>query len=457
MRIASFFISLFLTLFIFSCTTTEPPDKEDPPDPVVIPSLGLAEDDAHCTEAWLKLTSEDIEFPAELILRQYNPSGDSLSFQFSLTTDDTLFYIDSLLPGQGYSFMVWFTATDSLHPPSNKLSVTTMDTTSHDFTFDMLTFGGETGSSSLHDVAIINENNIWAVGEIFIEDTSSLGYKKYNAVHWDGNSWSLEQIYFRGECSLVEYPLLKSIWAIDSENILITNGGAIGWFDGHTVSLDCGMNSLLNGAVNEIWASDEDNIYLVGNDGAIVHYDGSLWQKIESGTELNINDIWGDYNGKTGEWEILAVASNFGSSSQKEILSIKGMVVNKITPASYMESLLTSWFISDRCYYVAGSGIYKRDFFQKDLWPDIAKEITIYSTTCIRGNALNDIICVGAYGDFLHYNGISWKNEYTEVSLENGSYSEIKIFDDILVAVGYNYLSAIILTGTRSMKDFSAR
>ena len=69
-----------------------------------------------------------------------------------------------------------------------------MDTTSHNFTFEMITFGGQIGSSVLFDVAIINENNIWAVGEIWIADTSQLGYTKYNAVHWDGNSWELKRI-----------------------------------------------------------------------------------------------------------------------------------------------------------------------------------------------------------------------------------------------------------------------
>ncbi len=450
MRIASFFISLFLTLFIFSCTTTEPPDEEDPPDPVVIPSLGLAEDDAHCTEAWLKLTSEDIEFPAELILRQYNPSGDSLSFQFSLTTDDTLFYIDSLLPGKGYSFMAWFTATDSLHPPSNKLSVTTMDTTSHDFTFDMLTFGGETGSSSLRDVAIIDENNIWAVGEIFIEDTNSLGYKKYNAVHWDGNSWSLEQIYFRGECSLVEYPLLKSIWAIDSENILITNGGAIGWFDGHTVSLDCGMNSLLNGAVNEIWASDEDNIYLVGNDGAIVYYDGSLWQKIESGTELNINDIWGDYNEKTREWEILAVASNILQSYDKEVLKIQGSKVSLISKEGIDWTLSSVWFKPDIKYYAIGSGIYEKKYLENLIWKyDSNNRITDYHVYSIRGNNINDILIAGAFCEILHFNGKSWISYQNNIGVLSGVYYSVDLYEDILVAVGFTDRKATILTGIR--------
>ncbi len=46
-----------------------------------------------------------------------------------------------------------------------------MDTTSHNFTFTSWTFG-TVGSSTLYDVAIINENNIWAVGEIMIADTS---------------------------------------------------------------------------------------------------------------------------------------------------------------------------------------------------------------------------------------------------------------------------------------------
>jgi len=45
-----------------------------------------------------------------------------------------------------------------------------MDTTSHNFTWQTWTFG-EHSSSRLYDVAIINENNIWAVGEIYMKDS----------------------------------------------------------------------------------------------------------------------------------------------------------------------------------------------------------------------------------------------------------------------------------------------
>jgi hypothetical protein len=58
-----------------------------------------------------------------------------------------------------------------------------MDATSHDFTFQTFTFCGTAGSSTLYDVAIINENNIWAVGEIPVTDTSQNGSTMYNAVH----------------------------------------------------------------------------------------------------------------------------------------------------------------------------------------------------------------------------------------------------------------------------------
>ena len=89
-----------------------------------------------------------------------------------------------------------------------------MDTTSHNFTFETFTFGGTAGSSILYDVAIINENDIWAVGEIYIADTSINGYTTYNAVHWDGNQWELKRIMFYtfcGQQSKDSYPRHQSL------------------------------------------------------------------------------------------------------------------------------------------------------------------------------------------------------------------------------------------------------
>jgi len=327
-----------------------------------------------------------------------------------------------------------------------------MDTTSHDITFQSWTFG-TIGSSVLYDVAIINENNIWAVGEINIADTSINGYTTYNAVHWDGSNWELKRIYYYGSCSAVEYPPLKAIWAFSENNIVITNGGSIGWFDGNTINLDCNVNPLLTGAINKIWGSSSSDLYVVGNNGNIVHYNGTLWTQIESGTELNINDIWGDYNEKTSEWEILAVASNYGTGLEKQILLLKDNVVINIPTGSQMWPLLTTWFVPNRQYYVAGAGIYQKRLLMEGLWKNNATDITTFATTSIRGNNVNDVIGVGAFGDFIHFNGVNWKNDYQEPLLSNGSYTEVIVKGDLVVAVGGNQISinseAVILMGRR--------
>ena len=182
-----------------------------------------------------------------------------------------------------------------------------MDTTSHDFTFQSWTFG-TIGSSVLYDVAIINENNIWAVGEIMIADTSINGYTTYNAVHWDGSEWTLHKLYFYtipGQQDTGVYEA-RSILAFDENNIWITSGSQITKWNG--IRQTNRHSSPVY--VNKLWGTDNNNIYAVGYNGQIAHYNGTNWQRIESGTTLNINDIWGDYNYKTQEWEVLAVASN---------------------------------------------------------------------------------------------------------------------------------------------------
>jgi hypothetical protein len=50
------------------------------------------------------------------------------------------------------------------------------------------TLGSPDGSNWLYDVAIIDENNVWVVGEI--EDDSG----KFNAAHWNGGEWELIRI-----------------------------------------------------------------------------------------------------------------------------------------------------------------------------------------------------------------------------------------------------------------------
>ena len=417
---------LFLSLFIIivygltiSCSTTEPPD----PPPVVKPTLTLELEDAHCTEAWLQLATKDLTLPAELILKQFNPTGDSVSQTFRLSTKDTLLYIDSLLPNQTYYYQVSSNQSATGGQVSSiKQLVITMDTTSYNFTFETITFGGQIGSSVLFDVAIINENNIWAVGEIWIADTSALGYTKYNAVHWDGNSWELKRIR-TNSCGGVEYPPIKAIFAFSAGDILFAHiDGSITHFNGLNFINDCSLISQLNGSANKIWGLSKDDYYVVSGNGFIAHYNGQSWQRIESGTTLNINDIWGDYNQKTGEWEILAVAGNILQGTENQVLKISNNSSTHIKNANINWPLRSLWFESARNYYVAGSGIFQKHLLSDSFWLNDIFSITTYSINRISASAINDIIATGGAGEVIHFNGYSWKSYIENTQLISGNY-----------------------------------
>jgi hypothetical protein len=92
-------------LFLFSvvsCNTT---------DPKLEPELLLKLEDVSCTEAWLQLTTNNIQLPATINLLKNN----SVAQVFNLNTQDSLLYINSLLPNQNYSFQV-----SSIQHPATK-------------------------------------------------------------------------------------------------------------------------------------------------------------------------------------------------------------------------------------------------------------------------------------------------------------------------------------------------
>ncbi len=442
-------ITNLLSLSLISCSTTEPPDNTLPPPVVDEPVLTLELDDAHCTETWIILKTEKLNLPAQLTLTQYNPAGDSVAQVFELSAKDTLLYIDSLLPNQTYNFQlsgIWNPEADSERTAkSNMLTVTTMDTTSHNFTFEMITFGGDIGSSVLYDVAIIDENNIWAVGEIWAkDDTSSLGYTKYNAVHWDGEKWELKAIYYGGYVVAI-----TSVWSFSENDIWFGIGYLIHWngLEFREVTIP-NWNTRING----IWGRTSDDLYIVGGEGNIAHYNGSSWAKIESGTTLNINDIWGDYNEKTQEWEVLAVGGNIlqGTENERAILKIKNNITAELlNPEGTGWPLSGMWFSSDRKYYLVGSGVYKKTLLNENLWDSSLISISEYHTNAVRANNINDVFIVGAYGESLHFNGISWKSYQNDLGVFFGSYKSLSVKNDLIVSVGYESTKAKILVGRR--------
>ncbi|MFZ1281884.1 MAG: glucosyl transferase [Ignavibacteriaceae bacterium] len=427
---------------LIGCNTTDPPT---PPETKA--TLTLALEDTSCTEVWLQLKTKDLTLPAELTLKQYTQTGDSLSQNFVLNTQDSILYIDSLLPNQNYFFQV---SSEQHQVSSIRQQVTTMDTTSHNFTNWQTFTWGNVGSSTLFDVTIINENDIWAVGEIKIADSSLIGYATYNAIHWNGTSWELKKIMFYGVCGqtyMHPFPI-SSIFAFNENEIWVSlSGDQIAKIENgiqtETVCLPWDFG------IKKIWGTSSSNVYIVGYYGNIAHYDGTNWNRIESGTTLNINDIWGDYNQKINEWEILAVASNEYSSFDRELIKINKNNSMLLSKSGIEEPLHSIWFKPNKKYYAVGSGTYEKTHLNEPEWKGDPLDITEYFENRVRANDINDVIAVGAFGEILHFNGYNWQSYISQTYLQNGTLLSVDIKNNLIVATGWKSQQAVLIIGQR--------
>ena len=422
-----FLVILFLWIFCQKVPTPLVPEGK---------GISLQIEDVGVTEAWLKinLTLSDGDFIVKIL------RNNRLLFSQSAAKLDTIVYDSTLLPLHTYRYRAEIWQGAHRVDRSKELSITTMDTTSHNFTWQTFEFGGQGGSSSFYDVAIIDENDIWAVGEIYTADD------QYNAAHWDGEKWNMKKILFYlcpNNYAPFQYPI-QSVLAFSKNDIWFARGGSITHFNGTKFIHDCSVNKILTGSINKIWGTSDNDLYVVGNNGLIAHYDGRQWRRIESGRKQPIYDIWGLFNPGISEEFILCAASNKYQGGDKSIFQVLMNQSVREFETPFVPEAHSIWFKNRHLIYVCGDGVF---IYKSGKWEEITGLPKIY-TNRVRGNNINDVFIVGDFGIFEHYNGMSWRG-YNEIRLSNGIYQGLAVRQNMVVAVGENSDNAVISFGKR--------
>jgi hypothetical protein len=411
--------SVFLFLILYSCDTNEPLPQG---------AVGLTLEDVSCTEAWITLTAGNLSNTAYIRITGNGKLIETLDVNATQTT----LYYDTLKPNTTYEFQA-FSSQRGEDVIGNKLQVTTLDTTSHDFTWQTFEFG-QHSSSTLYDVAIINENDIWAVGEIYMND--SLGNPdptSYNAVHWNGQSWELKKIGEVGDWAC------HTVFAFSTDDIWFE--GTIHWNGSSYTVHKNGWPLMPNGdgwQVNKMWGSSSNDLYAIGNNGNIARYNGSRWAKIESGTTTKINDIWGVDLGNEGQLVLCSVSNLFDPGDYK-VLKIENNKVDSISWRSGRR-VSSTWFTSKNKIFASGGGVFvstSPDY----LWREQI-EIPLIYTDRVRGISLNDVFVVGDFGLVAHYNGLSWRIiPEANVALNHS----LDFKNNLMISVGQRNQKAVIL------------
>jgi len=420
---ALFYILLFI---LYSCNSSTETTEEN--------KTHLEVYDVSCTEVWLHLKVDRISLPAGGVVRIEGVK----EIPVTITSNDTLLFFDSLEVNREYKFKV-ILQNPGQTLTTNEATAKTLDTTSHSFTWQTFEFG-EHSHSLLYDVAIIDENNIWAVGEIYVND--SLGNpdpKCYNAVHWNGTKWELKRISVQYKATQITPPLY-SVFAFSATEIWFSSGVPIkgdgnNWVQYHL--FDMGVLTQQDGHLTKIWGKSSNNIYFVGNLGSIAHWNGSSWTKIESGTSLNIYDIRA-ITTNDDEKKIFCLAANQNPPFEKELIEVKGIQSKVITVEGIYYSVKSLWMDREERVYLGGSGRYKGNIKgNKSYFNEILPEFTNYATSSITGESNNDIFIAGHFGGLAHYNGLNWKTyEGKETPYFHGKWLKVAVKGKTVVAVG---------------------
>jgi hypothetical protein len=404
-------------------------------EPIDTESLLIAED-VGVTDVWLKIHVPPLFQNFEITLKR----DTTTLLRTILTNTDTLIADEDLLPNHAYTYTLMHDLGTN-RKPETQIAVTTMDTASHNFTWEISTLGDGL-SSELLDVAIINDTLAYAVGEIYKRD--SLGNwinPPYNVAKWNGYHWELS--------SATSVPL-RTVFVFADTDIWAGSSAPYHW-DGRSW-IGYNVTGIFGGWINKFWGTSSHDLYMVGTNGSIAHYNGTVWQKMESGTTFQMQDIYGAKNNKTGGWEILAVAANLYSGNSARLLKINKQTSVTLPTDGLGQNLSGVWFKPPYHYYIVGGFIYRNSKVGDSKFPWIKYspgEINNYYTFAIRGTDINDIVTVGAFGELLHFNGATWKNYYNTLGMASGSFYGVAIKGNLIIAVGHIDAKAVIAVGRR--------
>jgi len=433
----------------FSCNLLEPKKNSS--------NVQLSAADVICTEVWLKLSFADSQNGGEY---RINRDGNVvLSGSFAGT--DTVIVDTTVQPSKSYSYTAYRLSNGNSAEASSTLQVTTLDSTSSNFSWQLYNFGNfnATGNAStLYSVAVINDTNVWAVGEIYIPD--SVG--KYNAIRWDGIKWSQTNIYYNYQGQNV-WGTLRSIFAINENDIWF--GGNVHW--NGNIFQDFPIDPVLLGnGVDNMWGNS-NGIYVIGNGGFIAFRNLSgTWQKVTSGTSLDLYDIYSS-NGKEiyvggGKLQtydgILLKGNANGFQTVEEGKNLPNLssqfhpYFDGVAKTVWVSNVGTVYFGGDGFYIYTGGETNEVRTLQGNRGnADINGQYFGFISQ-VRGLAENQMILVGEKNTIRYFNGVRWTQLGMPYDPNSGyTWLSVGMTNDLIVVVGYSISGGAVNGGTVMM------
>jgi len=178
---------------------------------------------------------------------------------------------------------------------------------------------------------------------------------------------------------------------------------------------DMGILTPDEGGVIKAWGMSSSDIHFVGGKGTIVHYDGTTFTKIASGTNVDLIDIDGTPDGeymyaiaykntnwwgnqvleyKDNNWEVIYEIDNLlqGSDDYGAVFN-----VSIYADTAYISTFVGLWkynIITKSSTFIASSTYDDKDEY--------------FQTERVIAASSNNVFMVSTYCEVAHFNGVSW-------------------------------------------------
>ena len=415
---------LAISLIIASCDTTEPPIIPPSP-PVVKDTITVAVESFTHRSVTLNITSTTNSKNSSVRLIRTLNSITTTVAEFSILVKDTTIIDDNngtgLLLDTTYTyFAVRVDSLGQLKDTSKTVTQKTLAPTSHNYTWQEFTIGE--WQSALYDVWGTDENNVWAVGSVTINDTA------YGVLKWNGMEW-LPEKKIGGFLAIYGFSS-TDIWAV---------GGAVWHFNGIIWEEYTYRDPIINNNITytSIWGTSSNDLYLGNGGGKIIHWDGSKASVVyENPDNIRIWDIFGFSN------NFILSTGNSGVSPSFAI-RFNGTNWENLEGIDYSTHLFaTVYVVNQREYYVGGAAAYG---YLGNQWEPIPGNL--YR---LRGNkTTGELVGVGPGNVMNYYDGIQWYSFRDQINNEFAALYGVFVTEHKIFTVGVTITQAKIYIGSK--------
>ncbi len=143
--------------------------------------------------------------------------------------------------------------------------------------------------------------------------------------------------------------------------------------------------------LRSVWGATDDNVWAVGDGGALAHFDGNAWTAFDSGTRANLTNVWG--TSRDDVWTVGGTA----------LIHWDGHAWAHARATVTENALNAVWALGGCAAFVAGDAgtVLRRDC---KAWQTLPSGLTS-DLLGVWASDANNVWLVGTHGTLLHFDG----------------------------------------------------